>query len=505
MFHKFLLGNDILLKIIYEDFNREINNLMSYLRKYKNGFVSVCSLIKVKLVIKNRREISKIYEILKNYNIKLWKVPSYVDLNELIESEDIEEAFLIYTAKSLNAYLLTEKEGLLKNYEKAITVKEAINLIENAEKNRKVLFLNLPKQNTDVYPFIEQKLDDIITNAKFISGLYVKNFEKKFANYLGTKYCIGVNSGTSALIVALMAIGLKPGDEVILPVNTFIATAEAVAILGGKPVFVDIHPDYYTIDTNQIERKITPKTKAIIPVHLYGQCVDMEPIMKLAEKYNLWVIEDACQAHGAEYKGKKAGTIGHIGCFSFYPGKNLGAWGEAGACVTNDGKLAERMYKIRNHGGIEKYQHDILGGNFRMEEIQGAVLSEKINFLDIWNTKRRKVAELYKKYLKPLEARGLIKLPKEAPYNKHIFHLFVINILKGNREIILKNLKNKGVECSIHYPKPLHQIQPFQDKNIYPVAEQVQKNVISLPINEHLTEEDVKFISKVLTEVLNGR
>ena len=247
-----------------------------------------------------------------------------------------------------------------------------------------------------------------------------------------------------------MAIGLKPGDEVMMPVNTFIATAEAVSILGGRPVFVDIHPDYYTIDVNQMESRITDRTKAIIPVHLYGQCADMDQIMEIERKYNLWVIGGACQAHGAEYRGRKAGTIGHIGCFSFYLRRNLGSWGEAGACVTNDEELAERMYKIRNNGGIKKYQHDILGENFRMEEIQGAVLGKKLYYLDEWNEKRRYTARLYLDHLWDLEDNGLFKLPHEAPYNKHIYHLFVITLKGKNREVIISELQNNSIDIGIH-------------------------------------------------------
>ena len=498
---KFVIDVNILLDFLLEREGYEISSkIIEYLVKNKNGYISASSIPIIYFMIsKYRKDLLPVLPKILNY-LNVWKVPSYINWNHPLAQRDIEDYLIHLTAESLDAFVITRDAEFLSFSDRAISVEEFFKKVLEEKKNLKIPFLDLPKQNLQVFSRVEKNLDDIIVHSKFICAKYVKEFEEKFAEYLGAKFCIGVNSGTSALIVALMAIGLKPGDEVIMPVNTFIATAEAVSILGGRPVFVDIHPEYYTIDVTQIENKITKRTKAIIPVHLYGQCADMDPIIEIAKKYNLWIIEDACQAHGAEYKGRKAGTIGHIGCFSFYPGKNLGSWGEAGACVTNDEELADKMYKIRNHGGIKKYQHEILGGNFRMEEFQGAVLNEKLKYLDEWNKKRKEIAQIYKKEFNELENRGILKLPQEAPYNKHIYYLFVIQI--KNRNEIFQKLKKVGIEVGIHYPTPLHLLKAYKFLNYrktqFPIAEKIQEKILSLPIYESIIKEDIIIIKKQL-------
>ncbi len=500
---KFVLDVNILLDFILErEEYKNVSKVVEYLVKNRNGFISSSSLpILYYVVFKYRRKIfSFLPQILKNFII--WKTPSYIDWNHPLAQKDIEDYLIHLTAESLNAFVITRDAEFLELSDRAVTIEEFFKIILKEREEKRISFLNLPSQVSKIYPKVEKNWDNILANASFICGKHVKKFEEKFADYLGARFCIGVNSGTSALMVALMAIGLKPGDEVIMPVNTFIATAEAVSILGGKPVFVDIHPEYYTIDVTEIEDKITERTKAIIPVHLYGQCADMDPIMEISHKHNLWVIEDACQAHGAEYKGRKAGTIGHIGCFSFYPGKNLGAWGEGGACVTDDRELADRMYKIRNHGEVRKYQHEILGGNFRMEELQGAVLYEKLKYLDKWNEKRIEIAHLYKENLEILEEQGFIKLPAIASYNtRHVYHLYVIQMLKKDRNELISYFQKFGIDYGIHYPLPLHLNQVYRDlykNNLFPAAEKIQKRIISLPIGEHLQVENVEKISKTI-------
>ena len=373
-------------------------------------------------------------------------------------------------------------------------------------KTKKIPFLDLKRQNSLVHDEITEKLQHIFESSGFICGKYVKEFEKAFAEYLHVNYCICVDSGTSALITALMAEGIGPGDEVLVPVNTFIATAEAVSILGATPVFIDIDPSTYLIETGKIEEKITEHTRAIIPVHLYGQCADMDEITKTAKKHGIHVIEDACQAHGAEYKGKKSGSMGDVGCFSFYPGKNLGAWGEGGAIVTDNERLADKIYKIRNHGGQKKYQHEMIGGNFRMEEIQGAVLGTKLKFLEKWNRKRRKAGELYFEALKKLAEEEKIVLPNVNAYNKHVFHLFVLQVNKDRKEVIDCFNKNQ-VEYGIHYPEPLHLTRAFAclgyKKGDFPVSERLQRHIISLPMGEHLSDNDIFYISEVLSLALS--
>ncbi len=499
---KFVLDVNILLDFLLErEGYKEISKIIEFLVKNKSGYISASSLSTLYYIIEKQRKELLLYlpKILKQFFI--WKVPSYIDWHHPLAKKDMEDYLIHITAESLNAFVITRDEEFLKFSDRAITIEEFFEIVQKEEKEKRIPFLDLPSQVLKIYSEVENKWDDILVNAGFICGKYVKEFEEKFANYLGAKFCIGVNSGTSALIVALMAIGLKPGNEVIIPVNTFIATAEAVSILGGKPVFVDIHPEYYTIDVTQIENKITERTKAIIPVHLYGQCADMDPIMEIARKYDLWVIEDACQAHGAEYKGKKAGTIGHIGCFSFYPSKNLGAWGEAGAVVTNDEELAEKIKKIRNHGSRMKYYHEVVGGNFRMSEIQGAVLSTKIKFLDEWNDMRRRATKLYNKLLNKIEN---IAIPYEAPYNKHVYHLYVIRV--NNRDKIKEYLQKHGIETGIHYPIPLHLQKAYKalgvNEGCYPVAEKVADEILSLPIFPYIKEEEIDYVVEKLKKVM---
>ncbi len=351
----------------------------------------------------------------------------------------------------------------------------------------------------DIFPEVEKKIHEIIFSSRFVGSKYVKEFEDNFAKYLSVKHCVAVNSGTSALYLALMALGVKECDEVILPVNTFIATAEAVSLLRAKPVFVDIDEKTYNIDAKKVKEAITDKTKVIIPVHLYGQCCNMDEIKEIAEKHDLYVLEDACQAHGAEYKGKKAGSLGDIAAFSFYPAKNLGAFGEGGAVATNDGELAEKIRMLRDHGSKQKYYHEIIGGNFRMDEIQGAALSTKLKFLDKWNNMRREAAKLYNELLD-----GVVTTPYEAPYNKHIYHLYVIRV--KNRDKVMEYLYSQGVYTGIHYPVPIHLQKAYSFMNIakgaFPIAEKAAEEILSLPMFPYITEDEICYVVERLKEVM---
>lgn len=364
----------------------------------------------------------------------------------------------------------------------------------------KIPFVDISRQLKDVFPEINKKWHEIVQNSRFVGSKYVEEFEGNFADYLGVKYCIAVNSGTSALYLSLMSLGVGRGDEVILPVNTFIATAEAVSLLGAKPVFVDINEKTYNIDIEKIEDVISNKTKAILPVHIYGQSSQMDDILKIAKKYNLFVIEDACQSHGAEYKNKKTGSIGDLATFSFYPGKNLGAFGEGGAVVTNNEELAEKIKMLRNHGSKEKYYHNMVGGNFRMSEIQGAVLSTKLVYLDKWNNMRIKTAEIYNNALK-----NIVITPYKASYNKHVYHLYVIRV--KNRNKVREYLKQRGIESGIHYPLPLHLQKAYSFLNLkpgnFPIAEKVAKEILSLPIFPYITEKEVNFVIENLKQYIN--
>jgi dTDP-4-amino-4,6-dideoxygalactose transaminase len=362
----------------------------------------------------------------------------------------------------------------------------------------KVNFVDLKAQYQTIKPEIDSAIQDVISNTAFILGKAVADFEGKFAEYCGVKHCLGINSGTSALIMAMKALGIGEGDEVITTPNTFIATAEAISYAGAKPVLVDIEDKSYNMDPGKLEKAITKKTKAIIPVHLYGQPADMDPILQIAKKHAVAVIEDACQAHGAEYKGKRTGSLGRVGCFSFYPGKNLGAYGEGGGVTTNDEDIAQKVKMLRDHGSPKKFYHEYIGNNCRLEGIQGAVLAVKLRHLDKWNDGRRKNADLYRKYLKGTE----VGMPEEMPYAKHVYHVFCVRV--KNREKLIDFLKEKGIFTNIHYPIPIH-LQKAYDflgykQGDFPVTEGCMDQILSLPMFAELTEEEIKYTADCIKE-----
>ncbi len=365
-------------------------------------------------------------------------------------------------------------------------------------------FLDLKSQNAALLPEIEPVIKEAILNAAFIGGENVSSFEEEFAAFCDTKFCVGVGSGTDALRLALLACGIKSGDEVITVPNTFVATTEAISQAGGRVVFVDVEPNTYNIDIERMEEKITGRTKAIIPVHLYGQCADMDPIMELARKYDLFVLEDACQAHGALYKGRKAGSLGDIGAFSFYPGKNLGACGEAGAVTTDDPDIAEKIRMLRDHGQSKKYYHEIEGYNGRLDAIQAAILRIKLKKLPDWVNKRRTNAALYNELLNECQA---IVIPYEHDWSASAFHLYVVR-LKG-REIIQKKLLEKGISTGLHYPVPLHLQTAYKfldhQKGDFPVAETASDEILSLPMYPELTAKQVSFVAESVKDIVTAQ
>ena len=350
----------------------------------------------------------------------------------------------------------------------------------------------------EIHVAIQQVLDA----TAFAGGPFVTRFEKEFAAFCGTKHAVGVGSGTDALWAALVAAGVGRGDEVITVPDTFIATAEAVSFCGARPVFVDIEETTYNMDPAKLEAAITSKTKAIIPVHLFGQMADMDPIMEIARKRRLYVIEDAAQAHGAEYSGKKAGSVGDAGCFSFYPGKNLGAYGEAGAVVTNNDELVDKMRMLRDHGQPRKYYHDLVGWNARMDGLQGAVLSAKLKHIDTWNEARRRNARLYNELL--ASGNGVI-LPKEAESAKHVYHIYAIRV--RNRDAAMAALGQKDIATGIHYPVPLHLTGAYRSLGYkagdFPVAERCANEFVSLPMYPELTEEQIKYVAEEIKNYLS--
>jgi dTDP-4-amino-4,6-dideoxygalactose transaminase len=339
----------------------------------------------------------------------------------------------------------------------------------------------------------------VLLDSAFTAGPYVKSFEENFARRHSAKYCVGVNSGTAALHTALMALGIRAGDEIIVPTNTFFATPEAVSLTGATPVFVDCEPTYYNIDVNQIEKSITEKTKAIIAVNLYGQPAQLDKVKKIADGYNLLFIEDCAQAHISEYKSKSVGTYGICGCFSFYCSKNLGAYGEGGVIITKDENLYKKMMMIRDHGMSQKYHHEIIGHNYRMSGMQGAILDVKLKYLDEWTETRRKNADLYRKCLKDCKE---IVLPEEVPDARHVYYLFVIRTKK--RDELRSFLQENKIFTGIHYPIPCHLQKAYSflgyKRGDFPVSEKYANEVLSLPMSEQLKEDEIKYVSEKIKE-----
>jgi dTDP-4-amino-4,6-dideoxygalactose transaminase len=364
-----------------------------------------------------------------------------------------------------------------------------------------VPLLDLRAQYTTIREDVVSALLRVLDSTAFAGGPFVADFEKEFAAYCGCEFAAGVGNGTSALWLSLLALDVGPGDEVITVPNTFIATAEAISLCGATPVFVDIDPDTYTMDPDLLESAVTPRTKAVIPVDLYGQPADMDPILAIARRHGLYVIEDACQAHGAEYKGRKAGSLGDAGCFSFYPGKNLGAYGEAGAVVTNNAELAAKIRILRDHGQTEKYKHAMIGWNDRMDGFQGAVLSIKLKHLDKWNNARRGHARLYGALLEGVEH---VILPREAVYARHIYHVYAIRVPR--RDELLAALREKDIWCGIHYPIPIHLQKAYESlgyaKGSFPVAERCAQECLSLPMFPELTTEQIESVATEIVALL---
>ncbi len=348
---------------------------------------------------------------------------------------------------------------------------------------------------------IMSAIEKVFDGMNLYLGPNVSALEEEFASYCGTKYAVGVGSGTEAIHLALRACGVKEGDEVITVPNTFFATAEAIVHAGACPVFVDIDPVTYTMDISMIEKRINSKTKAIIPVHMYGQSADMSPIMEVSRKYGISVIEDACQAHGAEYYGKRCGSIGDAGCFSFYFTKNLGAYGEGGMVVTNNPDIAEKVRLYRNHGHTSKYEHSVVGYNSRLDEIQAAILRIRLRYLDRYNDARRTIADKYNKLL----TNTPLSLPVEIEGRRHVYHLYVIKYKE--RDLLQRYLNDKGISTGIHYKNPVHLQHAFEflgyKKGDFPATESACNEILSLPIYPELGDEDMQYIGERIKEFFN--
>jgi len=363
-----------------------------------------------------------------------------------------------------------------------------------------VPFLDLKRQYASIKEELDQAVFSVLSHTKFILGPEVQGFEEKVAQYCGTKFAVGVASGTDALLLSLRACGVGTGDEVITTGFSFFATAGVISRLGAIPVYVDIDPDTYNMAPDKIEEKITSKTKAIMPVHLFGQCADMDPIMEIARKHKIKVVEDAAQAIGSEYKGKKAGNLSDFGCFSFFPSKNLGAAGDGGMVVTNDQEMADLVRILRVHGSKPKYYHSIVGYNSRLDALQAAILGVKLKYLDGWTKKRREHAEVYNAAFKDID----VVTPKEEEFNYHIYNQYTIALKKRDR--LREVLKEKGVGHDVYYPVPLHLQECYRSlgykEGDLPVTEEKAGEVVSIPVYPELTEEEQSFVIETVKKTV---
>lgn len=382
---------------------------------------------------------------------------------------------------------------------------------------KKIQMVDLKSQYEGIKDEVNSSISEVLDSSAFINGPQVHAFQKELEEYLDVKHVIPCANGTDALQICMMGLGLQPGDEVITADFTFAATVEVIALLNLTPVLVDVEPDTFNIDIKAIEKAITPKTKAIVPVHLFGQCADMDAIMQLAEKHNLYVIEDNAQAIGATYTSqnkekRKAGTIGHVASTSFFPSKNLGCYGDGGAIFTNDDDLAHTIRGIVNHGMYKRYHHDVVGVNSRLDSIQAAVLRAKLPNLDSYNEKRREAA---KKYSKAFKGHEKIVVPKTVngcdgicdSCDCHVFHQYTLRILNEKRDELAQHLNDNGVPCGVYYPIPLHNQKAYVDERYneadFPVTNQLIKEVISLPMHTELDDEQIQFITNLVIDFVN--
>jgi dTDP-4-amino-4,6-dideoxygalactose transaminase len=363
-----------------------------------------------------------------------------------------------------------------------------------------VPMLDLRVQYARLRTEILDALQEVADSTAYVLGPKVAEFEKAFAGYVGARHCIGVSSGTAALHLALLGAGVGPGDEVITVPMTFIATSWGISYVGATPVYVDVDPVTYTMNPDLVEKRITSRTKAILPVHLYGQPADLKPLLEISQRHGIPLIEDAAQAHGARYGDKGAGTVGLCGCFSFYPGKNLGACGEGGAVVTDDDRIAARLRALRDHAQAQRYHHDEIGFNYRMDALQGAVLNVKLKYLDRWTEARRYLAERYHQLLAALP----LQLPVEDPGRRHVWHLFVA--LHPKRDEIRAELEKVGVHTGLHYPIPLHLQKAYQHLGYragdFPMAERIGRECLTLPMYPEMTVRHQDAVVEALTDIL---
>jgi dTDP-4-amino-4,6-dideoxygalactose transaminase len=367
------------------------------------------------------------------------------------------------------------------------------------EKCTLIPFVDLKREFAEIGNHTTNAIRLVQESGNFVLGENCESFEKEFSSYIGAKFGIGVNSGSDALLLAIKVLGIGEGEEIITVSHTMSSTVDAITRNGAKPIFVDIEPDTLEMDVSSIEEKISTRTRAIIPVHIYGHPVNMNPLMEIAQEHDLVVIEDACQAHGSEYSRRKVGGIGDIGCFSFYPTKNLGAYGDGGMLVTNNKEFYEELRRMRNHGQSTRYHQDNVGVNSRLDEIQAAVLRVKLHYLNQWNERRRRIAKLYEDLLRNPD----LVTPIEKEYAKHVYHLYVI--MHNDRDKLQQHLLKKGVQTLIHYPIPVHKQKAYDVGITLHITEQICRKILSLPIHPWLLEDEIRVICDSINEYFKVR
>ncbi len=487
--------------------------LFSYIRNNQNGLKSLESDLfehfKKEQVLLSMSSVSLINKSVKSeypaliddlfvfYNrLTLISPPNWIDWNNKLVKQDFDAYLLGLAADSVDACILTERKSVFMYSDRAVSLDTLRATVR--EQEPLFPFLDLKQQYLSINQDIDHAINSVIGTSSFIGGKSLKNFEDNFARYLDADYCVGVGNGTDAIEIALEALNLPPGSEVIVPANTFIATSEAVTRCGLRVVFCDCDEHNYTIDIKDAKKRISGKTRAIVAVHLYGHPADVDSLKEIADEQGIKIIEDCAQAHGAEYKGQKVGALCDLGTFSFYPGKNLGAYGDGGAIVTNNTELAEKCRMIANHGRISKYDHQFEGRNSRLDTLQAAILNVKLQYLEKWTTQRIAIADTYLEQLS--DCRDIV-LPKREEWARQVYHLFVIRAKQ--RDELRKYLDNHNIQTGIHYPIALPKLEAYtyvNQQNDRMFANTMDNELLSLPIGEHLSVNDAVLISERIKE-----
>jgi len=523
MNYKILWDSDVILDLLLSRTNDNpyIFEIEKYVLNYKIPIYissSQLSNIKINLLDHLKNSNININDILRRFvethDVRVLKTPSYIDIDKWYSDDDIEKELVKLTAEAFDLYILTRNEKFLETVkDKGVHPKDFISFISNSTENQKISMLDLTRETLYIYHKIEKNMDKVIKESNFILGPEVKQLEEKTAKYLGVKHCIGCSSGTDALVLSLRALAIKlkekeyfdKTDEIITSPFTFTATGDAILRAGATPVFIDIDLDTYTIDTEKIKEylKTSKNVVGIIPVHLYGHPANMDEIMQIAKEYNLFVIEDVAQAFGGMWDNKKLGSIGTTGCFSFFPSKNLGGFGDGGMVSTNDDELAEIIRMLIKHGGKDKYNVDHIGYNARLDTLQAAIILAKFDIIDNFNEKRRKIAKIYTESLKEIK---WLKIPIEKEKAYHVFHQYTILLTGKNREEVQERLKQQGISTMVYYPYPLHKMKVFINNGMKVYgnlqnSEYAAKNVLSLPIEPLYDERIIYNVIEKLSEM----